>query len=583
MRRFCFRLFVLAALALIPAGTGVVAATAVKGAEEKVVALPPFMVEELAKGPPWRYANSQDFEILSKCDDTTTKQVSALYYRWHRLLELILPPGLQVRQDVPRTAIYYDEQTRTTASQEVIEQMLRSKAGSPQPAGGTMPLGSRGFRGYEPAPPRYTFMPNLRLRDKDAMAVFTVLRPGEVDGEGMGLAQDYIEYLLRLRTPGPPVWFVAGFVSMYPKVHYKSDHLLVEKGEWISAAETDLLKDDPTKARPLLPLEGFFRGDASANNQSIEDNRRVWASQAELLVRWALSGPQREGFWKLVERAAEGPMSETLVQECLGLDYPQLSARLTAYLPVAVRKSIALRPKAEIVMPALTLRNATDSEIARIKGDWERLEISYVRTLHPEVVDKYIEQARRTLMRAYDRESRDPRLLATLGLLECDVGNPVAARGYLETAASLGVVRPRAWLELGKLRLAAQLAAPGADGKLSPTQAVEVLTPLFTARRQQPPLAEVYDTIAEVWEHSAVPPTAAHLGVLKEGLYFFPRRVSLVRRTAALLLSIGATGDAAMYVDWAQRLATDDDERARLAELPAKLPAATPPSTPPLN
>lgn len=581
MRRLSSRFIALVALALMLAGRGAWAAAPVKGAEESVVALPPFAVEEMAKGPPWRYAVNPDFEILSRSDDWTTKRLSEVRYRLYRLLELILPPGLQVRQDVPRTAIYYDELTKTGASEEVIAQMLRSNNATAKPVSGTMPFGSRGFHGFEPAPPRYTFMPNLRLWDKDAMAVFTVVRPGDVDAEGLMLTQDYIEYLIRARTPTPPTWFIAGMIGLYPQVRYRSDSLLIEEGEWVSALETDLLKEDPKKARPLLPMMAFFRSDASANNQSVEENKRVWTSQAALLVRWALSGPQREGFWRFVERAALGQMSEKLAQECLGLDYTQLGAQLTAYLPVAVRKSIVLRPKEEIVMPPLTLRNATESEIARIKGDWERMEITYVRVKHPEVVDKYIGQARRTLMRAYDHDNRDPRLLAVLGLLECDTGHPEAARGYLEAAAGPGLVRPRAWLELAKLRLAERLAVPESQGKLSPKQAAEVLAPLFTARAQNPPLPEVYDTIAEVWEHSIYPPNAGHLDVLREGVHLFPRRVALARRTAALLLSIGAKEDAALYADLAQRLVSDDEERARIMELQAKLPVPAPPPTPP--
>ena len=65
-----------------------------------MVALPPFMVDEMAKGPPWRYTRSPDFEILSRCDDRTTYELTATYHRLHRLLELILPSSLQVTLDM---------------------------------------------------------------------------------------------------------------------------------------------------------------------------------------------------------------------------------------------------------------------------------------------------------------------------------------------------------------------------------------------------------------------------------------------------------------------------------------------------
>lgn len=121
---------------------------------------------------------------------------------------------------------------------------------------------------------------------------------------------------------------------------------------------------------------------------------------------------------------------------------------------------MTLRPASAIKLPPLALRLATDGEIARIKGDWERLEINYVRQRYPDLATKYIEQARRTLLRAYDRNDRDPRLLAVLGLCEVDAGNDAGARDYLETAARLEIVRPRVWLELARLRLADYLAAP---------------------------------------------------------------------------------------------------------------------------
>ena len=63
----------------------------------------------------------------------------------------------------------------------------------------------------------------------------------------------------------------------------------------------------------------------------------------------------------------------------------------------------------------------------------------------PELAPKYLEQARRTLRRAYDRGERDPRLLAVLGLCECDAGNETGdARGSAqEEAQHPGILRGR--------------------------------------------------------------------------------------------------------------------------------------------
>lgn len=553
-----------------------------RAAEEPgLVALPPFMVEELAKGPPWRYAQSPDFEVLSRCNDDTTRRLTETYHRLHRLLALLLPERLQVQHAVPKTIIYYDEELRPAASQEIIAQMMRRGNAGPPPPEENTDLGGRGFRGLGVTQRRYTFLPNMRLWDKDSMAIFAIVRNGTLDTDTMFLTPDYVSYLVKNRTPSLPVWFVAGLLGLYPQVKFRGETLEIEAAEWVSPGETRLLKADPKTARPLLPLEAFLRGEASANNQTKDENLRVWLSQAELFIRWGLDGkgsPHREGFWKFVERSSRELASEKIALECLGLDYAALNQQLGAYLPAAVRHDLTLRPDAPLKLPPLALRNASDGEIARIKGDWERLEISYVRGRYPDLADKYAEQARRTLLRAYDRNDRDPRLLAILGLCEIDAGNDAGARAHLESATALGVVRPRAWLELARLRLIERLAAPASAGKLSATQAAEVLTPLFTAREQVPALPEVYELIADVWSHSAVTPNRGHLAVLSEGIALFPRRLSLVHRTAALFLAQGFPVEAGSLIDLGQRIATEDGDRARFAELRSRLPA---PSSPP--
>ena len=545
--------------------------------EPGVVALPPFMVEEAAKGPPWRYAESPDFEILSRCNDATTRGMTEAYHRLHRLLDLVLPAGFQVRHAVKKTMIYYDEELRPAASQEIIAQMLRGKNAAPPPPEISPGGGLRGLRGYAPESRRITFLPNMRLWDKDMMAVFAIVRNGEIDADRMFLTPDYVGYLVRNRTPTLPAWFIAGFLHLYPQMKFERGTITIPAAEWISPGETSLLKADPKTTRPLLPWAAFLRGDSAANNQSKEENLRVWASQAELFIRWGLEGkgsPRREGFWKFIERSSVDVPSEKLAQECLGLDYAGLSERVTAFLPTAVRKEMTLRPGVAIKLPPLALRPATDGEVARIKGDWERLEIDYVRQRYPDLAAKYIEQARRTLRRAYDRNDRDPRLLAVLGLCEVDAGNDAGARDYLESAARVEIVRPRVWLELARLRLADYLAVPPTGGKLSADQAVDVLTPLFTARQQTPPLPEVYELIAEVWARCAVTPTRGHLAVLSEGVTLFPGRAPLVHRAAALFLEHGHVPEASSLIELGLRIAPDETERTRFRELQAGLPTA---------
>src|SRR5256885_312432 len=76
-----------------------------RAADEPVVALPPFIVEEASKGPPWRYAEIPGYEILSRCSDATTREVVEVHWRLHQLLAEILPERLQVKLTVPRALI----------------------------------------------------------------------------------------------------------------------------------------------------------------------------------------------------------------------------------------------------------------------------------------------------------------------------------------------------------------------------------------------------------------------------------------------------------------------------------------------
>jgi hypothetical protein len=538
--------------------------------ERPVVALPPFLVEEATKGPPWRYAEAMGYEILSRCDDRMTRRVIESHHALHQLLVHILPESLQVKMSVPRALILYDQELQPAASQEVIAKLLRS---TPEPAAEdalTLP-GGRGFR-LPASTRRYSFLPNLRLWDRDGMAIFMIVRRDDFDAERLSLTHDYVSFMVKSRLPALPPWFIYGFLALYQDIKYGGDRLTAEPMDWISPLHTAALKKDPKTAPPLRPLAEFFRGELPpSDTHGTYAPIEAWRAQAVLFVRWGLDpagGARRAAFLKFVERSAVEGSGEPVFRECLELDFATAETQMVAYLPTAVRRSVQYRPERLEKLPTFVLREASDGQIARLKGDWERLEIPYVRTLSAELAPKYIEQARRTLKRGYDRGERDPRLLASLGLCEADAGNEAGAREYLEAAAVIGPIRPRGNYELARLRLAEFRAAPaGEGGRLSVHQAAEVLKPLFAARAAAPPLPEVYELIGDVWAGVATTPTRGHLGVLHEGVRLFPRRPALVLRAAELFLTHGYREEAAALTEIAARVATDAPERERVAVL----------------
>ena len=545
---------------------------------EGAVVLPPFIVEEGTKGPPWRYAQMPGFEILSRCGDSTTRDLAEAHFRLHRLLALLLPDRLQLSFAVPKAIIFYDEELQPAASREVIASMLQRAAKNPAPVEllsvdpGRFAL--RGPMVPSPTSRRINFLPNLRLWDKDAMSVFTIVRDGAFDSDRLMLTRDYVSYLLYNRTPELPWWFVSGVLGLYEHTEYDTSSLTLGPITWISEQQTDALKKDPKTAPAPLPLAEFLSGVPLHATPAGEARYQIWMAQSALFVRWALDGRtpgQRDAFWNFVDQAADG-VTPAAFERCFSIDFATADAQLATYLPTAVRKSLTLRPVRPLKAPPFALRNASDAEIARIKGDWERLEVGFVRSRTPELAEKYLEQARRTLHRAYDRDVRDPRLLAILGLCECDAGDDVAAREFLEVAARLGPLRPRAAYELARLRFAEADANPeGEGGRLSVAQVLRVFTPLFAVREQAPALPEIYELIAQVWGRSAYQPTRGHLAVLYEGVRLFPRHGQLVYRTAALYADQGFTAEAKELVRLGLLVATGDAERKRFMELQTQL------------
>jgi hypothetical protein len=426
-----------------------------------------------------------------------------------------------------------------------------------------------------PKPPRYTFLPNLRLWDRDTQVLFAIVRESEFDANRVALSPEYVAYLLRNRLPALPPWFVSGVLTLFSRARFTEDALTLERLDWLSETGSAALKGGPAANRAVMPLADFFAGELSQSDPAMGEALSLWQAQAALFIHWGIGGrgaPRRPALWTFVQRSAVEPVTEALFQECFGIDHATAQKQLMAYLPEAMRERLALRPAQRPRLPDYPVRTATDVEIARIKGDWERLEIGFVKSQFPALTEKYLEQARRTLMRAYDRGSRDPRLLAVMGLCEVDVRNDAAAREFLEDAAARSpALRPRAWFELARLRFAALRGRGGAAVRLTREQAAEVFKPLLATREQEPPLVEVYTLLAEVWAACADAPTRADLAVLEEGVRHFPRDSELVYRTAELNVRHGFTDAARWQITLGLTLAPDDATRGRFQALQARL------------
>lgn len=508
---------------------------------EMSVQLPPFIVESTI-GPTWRYTEIPRFEILSRCNDLTTERLALAFHRANQLLGLVLPERFQLRLDNPQALIFYDEKLWPVAEQKAVAAMLQAHPPA-RPDGTTTPgtpprvrlepivdLGLSGPAAPTPPAAADAFFSNLMLTDADTIVTFALVSAATIDPRRSYLTSAYVGNLLQNRAPALPDWFAAGFLRLYDRMDFEDNTVTVKPLRWDfpSAPSADARK---TATEPLLlPLAHFFSVNRSAHDAD------TWLAQAELVVSWGLDPAQgrADAFWKMLERATEGPVTEAVFQECLGLDFAAATRELRAF----ATNNRGLRwtlPDNLARPPPSPLQDATPRQIARIKGEWERLEARYVRKNRPELEEQYTTLARRTLRKPYDRGDRDPRLVASLGLLELEAGDQTAAKAMLEEAVAGGVVRPRAYYALARLRYDHLFGrSTRNDGKYTAEQTDPILEPLLTAARQAPPLAAVYELMAHVCFNRVEPPTPEVFAALAEGVRLFPRNDDLLRQVSAL-------------------------------------------------
>lgn len=568
----------------------------------ETVQLPPFVVEAKTEPPQWWYAEGPGVEVLSQCSEQVTLQLVAQHYVLNSLLQLIVPAALQRRSDLPTTYLFFDR-GKSGIAQELLNFLRQREAeiAAAKKAGGRKG-DSETLVGA---------LPNFRFWDQDTMAAFFVW--DDLEGSpALMPASSYVRYLLEGRAPSLPRWYVDGMMELYRSVSMKTkalsgdgyartslDHgftlpfgqlgeysVSFRKGVWISDEITEHLVKSISRSEshyyqqlavlnvaPVSLAEAF--SDLPAPTPQIAQVRTCTRA---LFLRGKLANEQsRQELWKFVDAASRQPITEALFRDCFHETYETADRQLPVALATAImgREKLTISPPQAPETPSITLRRATAAEIARLKGGFNRLEIAYVRELYPEVTGKYVEQARTTLHKAYDSGDRDPRLLAELGLCECDAGNDARALPLLEAAAQAEVKRPRVYYEIARIRFAAlRAAAPSAP--LSARQLATLLEPLRVARGYSPPLAEVYELTAEAWLRSSLQPDREQLMVLLQGVDLFPYRARLRFSVALLAAAQGQAAAARTLVDRGLAVSEDNQERARLLKLQSAL---APPGT----
>jgi hypothetical protein len=558
---------------------------------EKPVELPVYTVTDTRMLPPpeaWFYGRIAGFEILSNESEKATKRLVGDFQRFSLALSLVWP-GVQQRTAVPTSLIICGRGGKfdafvPTGQAPSNRAMASVTLRQGEQSAIVIDFQTKLLNLATPEGMAAGAAAAIAAASPDAVTTGAMGDPGFLVDSYKQLFREYLRFLLGGVEPRGPAWFEEGVTQILVAMEVTTTSITVgkiEDGNTISVEQGALNDAGVVGAAPaedrdfnaalakrrLIPLEEFFavkHDDAAAKNTL----GGTWGKQAYAFVHWGLYGDQgkhQKEFLAFLRRLDREPVSEALFKECFKKSYRDMLFTIRGYVDftnyrvagVAVGKGEKLPEP-----PPFELREATESEVGRIKGDALRLA-------------GHAEAARTAMTTPYIRGERDPQLLAAIGLLERAAGDDARARKFLEAAAQGKAARPRAYLELAKLCFADAVARSAeAKGRFSPEQTVAVLTPLFTARSQTPPLAEVYELIAETWARSVVTPGADHLAVLNEGIRFFPKSTALIYATAGQKIRAGLAVEARSIIDLGLRVAPDAESRGKFEALKASLPAA---------
>ncbi len=543
---------------------------------EVAIELPPMIIAESSKAPPWLYANVGEAEYLSRCSAATTRAYITAQLEIGRMLRVFLPADFLSPVAVPIVSILAPLESRQASDDLASREMQRMEQQAIQR---THEEGRRELAVPRVGPVR--FLPNLRLDDRDMLAVFTYLSERDFRGDRLIAAPEYVYARLVARTPMLPPWLIEGMVGLYQQAGFSENPITLEVARWVSPEDAAGLRRDPESRRVMVPVGDLFAADALLGADNRHPSRlAAWRAQVVLFVRWALdpaNAPAADAFWKLGRRGSLEPITEAVFSECFGFGYADLQERLSDYLPVAVKQPARILPGKLPALPRFEVKPATPAQIARLRGEWERLQIPFVRGKHPEYLPRYIEQARATLRRPVGRGERDPQMLAALGLCELDAGDVAAARVWLEAAAAARVQRPRVHYEVARLRWLELTRNTGESSGFTAAQVQPVLEPLRVAAGLTPALPEVYLLLGDALLRCRDRVSAPDYALMLQAAPLFRRLPAVAHRLALLQVREGQRGEAAQTLIVAKEFATEAAMRAQLEELLSALSAAANP------
>ncbi len=530
----------------------------------EVVRLPSYSVNEaliVTPPEPWRHGQLGEFELLSNASDAATTSFAQKLFRFQAVFRELFPAA-KAQPPLPITVILCGAgdkfatltpaRLRTSASTGIASTM----ATDADQAVIVIDLQAQDLDLSQPG------QVGAVIPGVDTSADSSNI-PGGADatatGSGTGVAVNherllYRSYMLATFTrlsPRPPAWFAEGIAQLYSRLDIDTDG-------YRFANFNDILGGF-FQQRQIIPLQQLFTAGYDSQ-EALQTINSTWSAQSLAFVHLCLFGEKgryQKALFEFVARLQQEPPSEKIFREIFHQSYGSMMTNLRSYVDAGRYSGAEAQPIPAIIVPLFALRDATDAEVGRIKGDALRLAGRST-------------DAHRELTAPLQRKHSDARLFAALGFLARDEKDfPAAQKHFAEaTAAKVDLSGPYTYLAQTRL---AELTPPGAAA-LTDAQVAELLRLLVAARAQQPLRPEIYRTIAEIWLHSATPPKPDYLLILNEGVRKFPGDADLVASAARAKLRAGVNAEATSLAALGLRLAHDDATRARFQKLQAELP-----------
>jgi hypothetical protein len=554
-------------------------------ASDEVVVLPALNIkatQDLSPPEPWSYARVTGFDVLSSASDRETRRLLRDFEIFRLALSIAWP--------VPQREV----------------------------SGAVLILCGRDNRFGQFLPPdrsrKESAAASLFLRDREQAAIvldlvtsISLFDAGRNADEDITTTQfqvdayrqlyrEYVRFLLSNGDSHPPAWLAEGMSQIVMHMEFtdrwvtfgeleKFDgpiyqpraglEFLATPAPGEEAGDDQLVAPWTTvrdgtfnislRRRALMPLAEMFavNRDSPEARNPLGNNR--WAQQCYAFVHMCLYGDRKrwqQPFADFIQRTSGREPTEAEFTECFGMNYRQMLTRLRGYISYTnyQYERFKLKGGDRLDMPAPAVREATEGEIGRIKGDALRLA-------------GHADAARNAYQDAYRRGARDPALLAALGMEESRAGRDERARAFLEAAFAAGdAARPVAWFELALLRFKEARAQPaGALGRLSSSQVMDIIAPLARAQQHPPLLPEIFGLAATVWNLSEVQATTEQLRALDTGVARFPGYSDMIFNVARLNYEAGDVGHALLVAKVGAENAKDPKSRARFEGLLARL------------